>query len=192
MQRLLQNPVAVAAVSDRRPSLPAISAVGDRRYRVLQEVHGSCGVSGKDTDDADVAHRAALQSTANRENNSTMCVAVVANSTSVSIGQRHDIQTGYGAKMGFVRVCDEYPEPEVQGRGRNSHVVLRNGGAATRAVAVDLRVALGDVSRIMPTGSPKAGLQRRSSRPRRACVSRRSASAKTDPAGAEVRSTVSA
>jgi hypothetical protein len=34
--RLLQNPVSVAAVSDRRPYLPAISAVGDRRYRVLQ------------------------------------------------------------------------------------------------------------------------------------------------------------
>jgi len=35
--RFLQNPASVAAVSDRRPSLPAISAVGDRRYRVLQE-----------------------------------------------------------------------------------------------------------------------------------------------------------
>jgi hypothetical protein len=33
----MQNPVSVAAVSDRRPFLPAISAVGDRRYRVLQE-----------------------------------------------------------------------------------------------------------------------------------------------------------
>jgi hypothetical protein len=36
LQRRLQNPGSVAAVSDRRLSWLAISAVGDRRYRVLQ------------------------------------------------------------------------------------------------------------------------------------------------------------
>jgi hypothetical protein len=35
--RLLQNPGSVAAVSDRRLSLPAFTAVRDRRYRVLQK-----------------------------------------------------------------------------------------------------------------------------------------------------------
>jgi hypothetical protein len=36
-EEVLSKPGSVAAVSDRRLSLPAISAVGDRRYRVLQE-----------------------------------------------------------------------------------------------------------------------------------------------------------
>ncbi|MBI5687074.1 MAG: hypothetical protein HZC54_18545 [Verrucomicrobia bacterium] len=37
VKSLLQNPSSVAAVSDRRPPMLRISAVGDRRYRVLQE-----------------------------------------------------------------------------------------------------------------------------------------------------------
>jgi hypothetical protein len=36
--RFFQNPASVAAVCDRRRPLPAISAVADRRYRVLKNV----------------------------------------------------------------------------------------------------------------------------------------------------------